>query len=98
MESGLIAADFVAQALSGRLPAHHGSSDLRRGVSRVGSSAGIARIRSRSRAPAAVAGELPGPARQCRPFRARAARRLIDEQGDARDLFSFRGLLMSLVR
>jgi geranylgeranyl reductase family protein len=98
MESGLIAADFVAQALSGRLPlatVHtiYGTEFRRRFQRRYRAyqvAQSCARrpwlvnfLARRANAGRFVREQLEG---------------LIDEQGDARDLFSFRGLLMSLVR
>jgi hypothetical protein len=98
MESGLMAADFVVQVLSGRLPlatVHQTyGAEFRRRFQPV-----IARIRSPQSCAARpwLVNFLARRANAGR-FVREQLERLIDEQGDARDLFSIRGLLISLVR
>ena len=98
MESGLIAAEFVTQALSGRVPLatvhaaygaeFRGRFQRRYRAYQVAQSCAarpwlVNFLARRANAGRFVREQLEG---------------LIDEQGDACDLFSFRGLLMSLVR
>jgi geranylgeranyl reductase family protein len=98
MESGLMAADFVSQALSGAIPLAtvHATyaAEFRRRFQRRYRAYQVAQscaarpwlvnfLARRANASRFVREQLEG---------------LIDEQGDARDLFSLRGLLMSLVR